>query len=227
MTLTEYNDIEQGTPEWYELRRGMLTASVIGQLVTPKTMQVANNPDSRAIVAQLAAERITDWADDNYVSYDMQRGHDDEPRAREFYATQTGHRVIECGFMVREFHTGPTCRIGYSPDGLVVSDGLIEVKSRVQKKQVATVLAGGVPAEHVAQVQAGLFVSGRNWCDYISWCGGMAFWVVRVYPDPQWQAVIVDAVIAAEKAITQMVNDYRAAVDGLPVTERTVMEVVI
>lgn len=223
MTLTLYTDVAQNTDEWLELRRGMLTASTIGQLITPAKLQVANNPDSRALTATLAAERITGWTADNYVSFDMQRGHDDEVRAVEFYAA---HRAPthHCGFMVRAFDG---CKLGFSPDALVGDDGFVEVKSRVPKKQVPVVLSGGVPAEHMAQIQAGLAVSGRDWCDYISWSGGMAFWPVRVYPDPDWQAAILDAALAAEKAITQMVTDYQAAVEGLPMTERTVMEVVI
>lgn len=224
MTLTVYTDVVQNTEEWFELRRGMLTASTIGQLITPAKLQVANNPDSRALIAQLAAERITGWSEDNYVSFDMQRGRDDEPRARDFYSK---HRapVTEVGYMVRDFFDG--YQLGYSPDGLVGDDGLIEVKSRIPKRQVPLVVAGVVPLEHMAQIQAGLLVSGRDWCDYISWAGGMAFWPVRVHPDDEWQSAIVDAASAAEKAITQMVDDYMAAVDGLPITERTVMEVVI
>lgn len=223
MTLHTHTDLEQGSEEWLAARRGLLTASTIGQLITPSTLKVAGNDKSRALIAQLAAERITGWSEDNFVSWDMQRGHDDEPRARDFYSQ---HRapVTEMGFMVREFGG---CKLGFSPDGLVGDDGFIEVKSRQPKKQIQAVVAGGVPSEHVAQIQAGLFVSGRDWCDYISWAGGMEFWPVRVLPDPDWQAAIVEAAIAAEKAIEQMVTDYRAAVVGLPMTERNIYEVVI
>lgn len=223
MSVTYYRDIAQGTDEWAEIRLGMVTASVVGQLITPKTMKVASNPDTRALTAQLAAERINGWSDNDYVSWDMQRGHDDEPLARDMYSKHHAP-VDECGFVVRE-EDGWT--LGCSPDGLVGEPGLIEVKSRKAAKQVAAVVSGGVPSEHMAQVQAALAVTGREWVDYISWSGGMAFWPVRVYPDAEWQAVIVEAVIALEAAVTRMVADYRAAVEGLPATERRVMEVVI
>lgn len=270
MTLHEYSHIAQNTDEWFDLRRGMVTASVVGQLITvrsltaiefacpscdaaagypcrsvrtggdiktlhperaavareadvPPIIEPASNPESRALIAQLAAERITGWTEDNYVSFDMQRGHDDEPRARDFYSE---HRsaVRECGFMTRE---EPGWRLGFSPDGLVDTDGLIEVKSRRARKQVPVVIAGEVPAEHLPQIHAGLLVTGRAWCDYVSWSGGLEFWTVRVYPDPVWQTAIVAAVTAAEQAITQMVTAYTEAVAGLPLTERTVVEVVI
>ena len=76
-------------------------------------------------------------------------------------------------------------KLGYSPDGLVGKDGLVEVKSRRQKAQVLTVVSGEVPAANMAQLQAGLFVSGRDWIDYISFSGGMHLFPIRVYPGPE------------------------------------------
>jgi hypothetical protein len=73
--------------------------------------------------------------------------------------------------------------LGYSPDGLVGDDGLIEVKCRRQKKHLQTILADEVPPENMAQLQCGLLVSGREWIDYVSYCGGMPMYVKRVYPD--------------------------------------------
>jgi hypothetical protein len=79
-----------------------------------------------------------------------------------------------------------------------------------------------VPSENIAQIQCGLLVSGRKWCDYVSFSGGMHLWVTRVYPDPQWFEVITAAAVEFEKAAEQMASDYLAAVEGLPLTERTV-----
>jgi hypothetical protein len=81
VTLTELPDLIQGTDEWLDQRRGMVTASVVGQLVTASTLKVAKNDYSRALTAQLVAERITGWTDPQFVSDDMLRGHEDEPRA--------------------------------------------------------------------------------------------------------------------------------------------------
>lgn len=211
-------DVEQGTDEWLEARRGIITASVVGQLVTPRTIKAAANADQRALVAELAAERITGWVADSYVGGDMLRGWEDEPRARDLYAEHY-NPVTECGLMIREFARG--ARLGYSPDGLVGDDGLIEIKSRLPKKHVATVLANEVPSENMAQIQAGLLVSGRDWCDYISYSGGLALWIIRVYPDGRWHDAITEAITTAEDAIASMVTAYTAATAGLPMTERT------
>lgn len=225
MTLHTYPDVVQGTPQWDDLRRGMVTASVVGQLVTPSTLKVASNPASRALAALLVAERITGFTDPTYVSDDMERGWEDEPRAVAKYSEDRDMEVQEMGFMVREEDWG---RLGYSPDGLVHDTGLLEVKSRRPKKHLATILADDVPAENIAQIQAGLFVTGREWCDYVSYCGGMPLWTKRVYPDPAWHKALPEAVRAFEAAATEMTSNYLDAVVGLPMTERVIeMDMVI
>jgi hypothetical protein len=119
-------------------------------------------------------------------------------------------------------------KLGYSPDGLVGDDGLIEVKSRRPKKHLTTILSGEVPPENMAQLQAGLLVSGREWIDYISYCGGMPLWVKRVLPDPKWFDAITDAVITFEDTAAEMVTAYETATAGMPTTERVIeLEMVI
>jgi len=218
MTLTEYLNIEQRSEQWHDQRRGMVTASAVGRLITPKTIKPASNDDSRGLLAMLVAERITGWTDPTWISNDMQRGIDDEPRAVDVYSEHYAP-VTTTGFMVRDDWGYP---VGYSPDGLVGDDGLIEVKSRRQKKQVQTVLADEVPIENMAQIQCGLVVSGREWCDYISYSGGMHMYVKRVVPDPRWWAAIADAVDAFETTAAQMVADYESKTQGLAQTERVI-----
>lgn len=216
MSLHEFPDLLQGTEEWFAQRRGMVTASVISGLVTPKTIKPASNPEARAIFALLVAERITGSTDETYIGYDMQRGWDDEPRAVEKYAEHYAP-VTRTGFMVRDDWG---YEIGYSPDGLVGEDGLLEIKSRRPKKHLQTILADEVPAEVVPQIQCGLLVSGREWCDYLSYCGGMPMWRKRVEPDPRWQKAIVKAVETFELAAEVMTATYEQATKGLPMTER-------
>jgi len=211
------SELLQGSDEWLAARRGIVTASVVGQLITPKTIKPSANDTSRALTTLLVAERITGWTDPVYVSDDMMRGAMDEPIARDLYSRHYAP-VIECGFMVCD-DWGYS--IGYSPDGLVGDDGLIEVKSRRPKKHLATICADEVPLENMAQIQCGLLVSGRHWCDYVSYCGGMPLWVKRVTPDQRWFAAVFEAVETFERAAEQMVATYSAAVAGLPSTERT------
>jgi hypothetical protein len=274
VSLRVFNDVEQGTEEWHAQRRGMITASVVGRLLSvgylgadaydcpecgalagyacvsrarkvPEPIKThhrartdlaasnrteeaqvitpATGDDARGLTLLLAAERITGHTDPTFMSDDMWRGVEDEPLARDVYA-QHYAPVSTVGFMVRDFDG---FSIGYSPDGLVGYDGLIEIKSRRQKKQLATILDGQVPAENMAQIQCGLLVSGRDWCDYVSYCGGMRMWPKRVYPDPRWFEAIVNAALAFEQEARRMAHDYQEATQGMPDTHRLDLEMVV
>ena len=218
MTLIVLPSLIQGTDEWLEQRRGMVTASVVGKLITAKTIKPASNDDSRGLTALLVAERITGHVEPVYASDDMLRGQMDEPVARDLYS-QHFAPVREVGFMVRK-ESGWS--LGYSPDGLVGDDGLIEIKSRRPKKQLQTILADEVPPENMPQLQAGLFVTGREWIDYVSFCGGMPLYVKRTFPDQRWFDAIEQSVDTFEATATAMVARYEALIDGLPMTERRV-----
>lgn len=216
MTLTIYDTLEQGSDEWLAARCGLITASTVGQLITAKTFKPANNDTARALTMHLVAERITGYVEPTFSTIDMERGHWDEPVARDLYSEHFAP-VKEVGFMRDVFEHAP---LGYSPDGLVGDDGLIEIKSRRQKKQLATILADEVPAENVAQCQAGLLVSGRAWLDYVSFCGGMPLYVKRVHPDPRWQVAIIDALTQFEETAAQMIDTFTQRTKNAPKTER-------
>ena len=260
--ITIHENLIQGTDEWLEVRRGMVTASAVGQLITVSTLgathfacpeceasehepcigkrgpiqtmhrarsdfarekavtvvEPAATPESKTLTILLAAERITGWVDPMYVSDDMLRGIEDEPVARARYA-ECYAPVTECGFMVED-RWG--FQIGYSPDGLVGDDGLIEIKSRRPKAQLATILADEVPAANMAQLQCGLLVTGRQWIDYVSYCGGMPLYVKRVLPQPQWAEAIVAAVNAFEDTVADIIGTYTTRTAGLHTTERRI-----
>lgn len=211
-----HKNLIQGTDEWLEARRGIVTASVVGKLITTKTLKPANNDTARGAIRTLVAEMITGHIEPVYVSDDMEYGTFIEPIVRDLYTNQYAP-VDEVGFMTREIN-GHT--LGYSPDGLVGDDGLIEIKSRKQHIQLAAFLDGEVPAGNMAQIQAGLLVSKRAWCDYISYCGGMPLFVKRVEPDPQWQEAIAAALEAFDEAANDILTAYRENTTGLPITDR-------
>jgi len=209
-----HNDVPQGSDEWFELRRGIVTASVMGRLVTP-TLKVASNETSRTLARLLTAERITGRIEPTFTSDAMMRGHMDEPLARNLYS-ELHAPATEVGFMERNVNTA---RLGYSPDGLVGDDGLIEVKSAEPKIQLDRILGAPVEHGHMAQMQTGMFVSGREWCDYLSYCGGMPMWRQRVEASDEWFDIIAAAVVALEGNIRSMERQYAEATNGLPVTE--------
>lgn len=216
MALREYPGILQRSDEWLAVRRGIVTASVVGRFITPAKLGVAKNESARNVVAAIVAERITGQTDDDGGgSWDMLRGVEHEPYARDSYSANHA-AVREMGFMARDDWG---FSIGWSPDGLVGDDGCIEIKCPRAKRHLATIVADEVPGEYTAQIQTALLVSGRSWCDYVSFYGGMPLYRKRVFPDPNWRDAIVAAVTAFEEQAAQMAAAYRAAVKGLPATE--------
>lgn len=216
MSLHTYNDIEQGTQEWLDVRRGIITASVVGQLITPTTVRPASNDKSRALIAQLAAERITGQSDDVFVNADMMRGTLHEPIARDRYAEVNGVTVEQVGFMVRDDFG---FLLGASPDGLIGEDGGLEIKCPRAKTHIQTILSGEVPPYNMAQVQATLLVTGRDWWDFVSFSAGLPMFTKRVTPDPKWRDAIIAAATTADHAIASMVSRFETATEGLPATE--------
>jgi hypothetical protein len=215
-------DIEQGSEEWHALRCGILTASEMKFIVTP-TLKPASNDKERAHLFELLGQRITQHTEPRYISDDMLRGHEDEIEARIRYAENFAP-VTECGFVTNDDHGFV---IGYSPDGLVDYDGLIECKSRRQKYQVETILADRVPEEYMLQIQTGLLVTGREWLDFVSYCAGLPMFVKRVFPDDRYQEAIIAAAIGFEYRLQIAQEKYAAWLDRQPVvinTVRTIQE---
>ena len=175
MATRIHDDVIQGTDEWLDLRRGILTASEMKKIITPKKLVLSSGAISH--IHELSAQRISGYTEPAYISDDMMRGSIDEEYARKAYEEHKGVSVGTCGFITND-DFGFT--IGYSPDGLVGDHGLIEIKSRRQKYQIETVLSGGVPEEYMLQIQTGLIVSGRAWCDFVSFSGGLPLYVFRV-----------------------------------------------
>lgn len=226
MSIIYHNDLIQGSDEWHAARCGLLTASEFKLILTP-TLKIASNAKERAHLWELAAQRISQYVEPSYISDDMLRGHEDEVEARILYAKNFAP-VEECGFVTND-KWGFT--LGCSPDGLVGSDGMIECKSRRQKFQVQTIVehyeSGVIPEEYALQVQGALMITGRKWCDLLSYSGGLPMARLRVHPDKEMQDAIIDAAAKFESRISEVVTDYHAALETNPdliPTERRVEE---
>ncbi len=219
MTITYHAEVDQGSDEWLAMRRGILTASEMSRIITP-TLKVAANDKSRAHELEIAAQRISGYVEPNYVSDEMLRGIEDEFYARQLYAEHYAP-VEQTGFITND-KLG--FLIGYSPDGLVGDDGLIEIKSRRQRFQVETIASDEVPTEYMIQLQTGLLVTERQWIDFISYSGGLPMFVKRVEPIPEFQEAIIAAACAFEVRVEEKMLEYRATVAAMKLipTERRI-----
>jgi putative phage-type endonuclease len=170
----------QGSNEWSRARRGIATASNFSKIITING-SLSKSIDEYAF--QLASETITILQDEPFDSFDMQRGRDLEPEARDFYQQETFSLVKQVGFMKCDSY-------GYSPDGLIGNDGLIEIKCPKQNTHTKYLFNNKLPSEYLAQVQGGLFVSGRKWCDFISYHPNFVddkkMFKVRVFRDDEF-----------------------------------------
>lgn len=224
MTITYHRDVEQGSIQWLELRRGILTSSEMKLIITP-TLKVAKNDAVRTHLYELLAQRVTGYVEPHFQSYDMERGNFDEEHARAKYSEKYA-QVEEMGFVTND-KLGFV--IGCSPDGLVNDDGQIEAKSRLQKLQMQTLIecvaVDKIPAEYLIQVQCSLFVTERKWLDFVSYSGGMMMACVRCFPDPAIHEAIGNAAIEFEARLAEKREIYETLVASdarLVPTERLV-----
>jgi len=222
-----HTDLIQGSDEWLQARCGLLTASEMRLIITPAQLKAANNDNSRAHLYELLAQRITKYVEPHYISDDMVRGQEDEVDARIKY-NETYAPVQDVGFVTND-EWGFT--LGYSPDGLVGDDGLIEAKSRRQKFQIETIIASQMPSDYLLQCQTGLLVTRRKWLDFISYSGGLPMITLRIYPDHEIHAAILAAASAFENNLAEKLTAYHAALKSdvrlIPTKRRVEQEIVI
>lgn len=221
-----HREMVQGSEEWAAARCGLLTASELKLIVTP-TLKAASNDKERSHLYELLAQRITGYVEPSYISDSMLRGKDDEIEAVLVY--DKNYAQAESVGFITNGKWGFT--IGYSPDAIVGADGLIECKSRNQKLQVRTIIdyvsADTIDPDFMIQVQTGLMVSERKWCDLVSYSGGLPMATVRVFPDEATQAAILSAATAFEARLAvahKKYNDVLASKARLIPTERKIVQ---
>jgi YqaJ-like viral recombinase domain len=213
-----HRSLEQGTDEWLMARCGLLTASEMKLIVTP-TLKIASNDKERTHLYELAAQRIASYVEPHFQGFAMERGQKEEFYARDTYRKHIAP-VEECGFITND-RWG--FKLGYSPDGLVRDDGQIEVKSRAQKYQIQTIIehigddrGETIPSEFTLQIQTGMLVSERAWCDFISYSNGLHMAVIRVHADPVVQNAILEAAAKFEARMAERISRYFEALETYP-----------
>jgi putative phage-type endonuclease len=154
--------IEQGTPEWLELRRGKVTASRVADILA-KT-KTGTSVSRQNYLIELALQRITKTIEPSYTNSYMEWGTATEPQARVAYEVHTNNFVDQVPFIdhstIQEF--------GCSPDGLVGADGLLEIKCPSSATHWEYFKAKEPPKKYFIQMQAQMAVTKAKWCDFVS-----------------------------------------------------------
>jgi len=170
----------QYSPEWWDVRKGIATASRADCIVTPGKWEMSSQ--ARGYACELIGEAY----DYNYGMHDefattaMKNGTIMEPAARSYYEFQTGEDVTQVGFCLSDCG-----RFGCSPDGLVGDDGGLELKHPTAKTHVEWLYSGTVPAKYLPQIHWSLIVTGRKWWDFMAFFPGLPSLLRRVEPNEQ------------------------------------------
>lgn len=199
-------DVEQRSPAWLALRRGVISASQAERLQTPAKL--------KEYALELAAERLVREIPPNFVTPAMQWGIDHEEAARLRYAFLRDVDVYSIGFC---WHDAHELWAGCSPDGAVGDAGLVEIKCPTSKRHLEYLTAGTVPKEYVAQLDFQLWVTGRDWCDFASFDPRFAandLFVVRHHRDPERMLEIGQLVARCRAEIERRLAQFHALVAG-------------
>lgn len=154
--------ILQGTPEWRLQRLGKASASRISDIISTTKSGYSNSRGN--YMADLLCERLTGEPAKSFTTIDMRWGTDTEPFARDTYAFYRDVSVQQVGFLLHPSISDA----GASPDGLVGDNGLVEIKCPLTATHIETVLSDNVPTKYIPQMQFQLVVTGRAWCDFVS-----------------------------------------------------------
>ena len=172
----------QDKNSWGAKRRGKITASRIG-LVTRRKKDGEPYAGYQDYLMDLVTERLTDKATEHFVSDAMQWGIDQEDAAAQFYAFERGANIDYSDFVDHE-HI-PMC--GASPDRLVGTDGLLEIKCPNTRTHIDFLLSGQIATDYEWQMQWQMECTGRAWCDFMSYDPRLPIHlqskIVRVYRD--------------------------------------------
>jgi len=191
---------EQGSPEWFEARLGIPSASMFSKIVTTKGVW---STQADSYINQLVAERLTGEREEIYQSHHMIRGTELEPEARDMYCLMKDVEVQEVGFCLHD-----TLKAGCSPDGLIGEDGGLEIKAPAPATHVEYLRGGVLPSRYKQQVMGCLWITQREWWDFVSYHPNMKPLIVRVERDEEYIAALEECVTKAVNLIEENVNQF-------------------
>jgi hypothetical protein len=198
------HDVEQGSDAWLRLRMGKVTASELGNLISP-TWEIRTGDMPKSYLAAKVGEAFEGTPDIEGGSWETEQGQLMEMESRKWYAFSSGDRVKQVGFI-----EGDDGRCGCSPDGLIGEDGGLELKCPQRKAHTGYILNGVLPKEYAVQVHANMYVTGRKWWRFVSYRRKSKF-VLTVERDEEKCAIIAKALAAFYKRYDEAMHKQREA----------------
>jgi putative phage-type endonuclease len=189
--------MEQRSIEWYQARLGKFTASSFASLMAG--LETAAFSD---LVKDKAWERLTGTLVESYTNAAMQHGIDTEAQARDWYRFETGNEVSEIGFVLHPVFEVAGC----SPDGLVQESGLVEIKCPQPRAHIDVLASKKLPSKYRWQVQGQLWITGRKWCDFVSYHPAQGGICIRVEADADDQERLIERVQLADRKVIELLE---------------------
>jgi putative phage-type endonuclease len=208
--MTEH--LEQRTDEWLQARVGKVTASQMKHVLA-KTQKGLPTAARTTYLWQQVIERLTGQPAPVAKTMAMQWGTDQEPAALQAYNEAHLVNVEAVGFVQH-----PTLSVGCSPDGLVTEDmaatGLVEIKCPFNSANHLETWLNGMPDEHMAQVQGQMWLTGREWCDFVSFDPRMPddlqLYVQRVQRNPEYITTLEREIVTFLSEVDAIVGKLQA-----------------
>ena len=205
-------EVDQNTAAWSEMRLGVPTASEMKRIVT-KTCKLST---ARAdYIDELLQEWYTGEPYNDFNGEWLEYGKTHEPEALAYYEFHRNTEIAPAGIFFKD----SSKTIAASPDGLVGEQGLLEAKCRSLKHYMRAVRKG-IPNDDWCQCQSQLWVSEREWCDYLSFFPGLRPLMLRIEPDAEYHAALdkampkfIDELMQARESLVE----YGAVIDREPV----------
>ena len=189
-------DCEQYSEDWWAARNGMATTSNFKDILA-KGKGITRTKYMR----QLAGERITGAAAEQYSNKHMERGMEMEAEAVAMYEFQKDTQTSKVGF-VRDIDV----QVGSSPDRFVGEDGMLEIKTALPHILIEHIERDGFPPTHLAQCQGQLWVCDREWLDLAIYWPGMPLFVIRLKQDKSYIADLKTEVKMFNRELAKMVE---------------------
>lgn len=196
-------DCEQSTPEWYEARRGIATASEFSTVLAQGKGGGISLTRKKYLLT-LAGEILTGECVESYTNANMERGKAMEAEARDLYAFKTDADIKRIGFVKNAIWNA-----GASPDGFIGDDGALEIKTKLPHLQLECLMDGVLPSEHIAQCQGIIAITDRQWIDFVSYWPKLPLFVIRVQRDEDYINYMLTAITNFNVELAQLVDRFR------------------
>lgn len=191
----------QRNEEWFKDRCGKFTGSRFNSVMARNKKTGEPLKEYFDLIADIVVERFTGEPVEGPKGFALQWGTDVEPAALEAYELETGFSTKQVGFLQHPDFEFAGC----SPDSLVSDDGGLEMKCPKASRVHLERFTDGLPPEYKAQVQGGMWVTGRKWWDFVSFDPRMPashqLLIIRIERDDAYIKLLEQAVIGAEAIV--------------------------